>query len=279
MNAMKAIGVAVGLAFSMPAAAVTWSTQNGTAGTGTGTICNGLSCQMSFTSGSDTIKVRAYSTQTIAPSPNAGSAVSSTGTWATGTITNQGSSGFGITNRFGDLSEGISPEHAVDNQQIRDIAVYELPASVNGWNISQLGVGWWANDNDVQVWIGGANLGADYNFQNVCFSGCANPANNLTGAGSLGFTDLGVFNIGGAAGAAGTTNIVSNAVGRYIVVAGASGDANMDAFKLSTISANVCTPGTPNCGTPPNNVPLPGTIALLGAGLLGLGLARRQTRA
>lgn len=280
MKAMKVIGVAVGLALSMPAAAVTWSTQNGAAGAGTGAICNGVNCQMSFVNGADTIKIRTYSTQTVAVDPSAGSNLNISGTWATGTITNQGGSGFGMTNRFaGDLNEGTNPEHAVDNQQIRDVAVYELPTSVNGWNIAALGVGWWANDNDVQVWIGGTNLGADYNFQNVCFSGCANPANNLTGVGSLGFSNLGVFNIGGAAGAAGTTNIVSNAVGRYIVVAGGVADASYDAFKLSTISANRCTAGTPNCGTPPGEVPLPGTIALLGAGLLGLGLARRKVRA
>lgn len=50
-------------------------------------------------------------------------------------------------------------------------------------------------------------------------------------------------------------------------------DANGNSIKIDG-----CVAGTPNCGggNPPNEIPLPGTLLLLGSGLFGLSFARRR---
>jgi hypothetical protein len=46
----------------------------------------------------------------------------------------------------------------------------------------------------------------------------------------------------------------------------------------TSLPGTVCTPGTPNCGVAPPFIPEPGTLALFGTGLAGLGMWRRRRK-
>jgi hypothetical protein len=211
--------------------------------------------------------------------------------WVTANLFNYSGSGFGISNRVGgDTNEGISPEHAVDNDQVYDLIVFELP-QVTGqtWDFEAFQLGW-ASENgngvsaDVQAWFGGSSLGANYDFTKVCFSGCTGTAKTLTGAGAtaLGFTDItgGIASAGNGSCLASTGGndvcenanaiVNSSATGNYVVMSGRLGDV-LDAFKPEMIQAKLV-PGGPG-----GNTPLPGTAYLLGLGLVGaISLRRRQ---
>ena len=176
--------------------------------------------------------------------------------------------GFGIDNN-NDTGEGSSPEHAVDNNQLYDVLVFELPdknfdfrGSV--WAGRKRGVQ--AGQADVSVFFGGNDLGANYDFKNACFvgGGCANSGTGSNAKGDLSYlkfteqlssenTPINQFVSDGG----------DTTKGRYVVMTGLLGGTN-DSFKPNLLVAS--------------HVPVPGTLALLGLGLLGLGVRRTGFR-
>lgn len=241
---------------------------------GSGQSCTGgngdsANCKTTFTSvtGGLTLTARAYST----PTYDVGLPFDVSGAWKLANIAGYGSSGLGIANRVGlDTGEGASPEHAVDNEGVKDVLVLELPAG-SVWDPSAMKLGF-GTDTDVQVWVGGTALGANYDFSNACFSGCANAI-----VANLGFKEItasmGNGGAGAGAGAGGydlpfnntPVNFNTNETGRYVVITGRL-DHSADAFKVSGLGASQFFGQTP----------IPGSLALLGAGLIGFAASRRR---
>ncbi len=170
--------------------------------------------------------------------------------------------------------------HAVDNQFGSDGIVFQFGASVNlaglaiGWNGTDDTTGVY-NDSDVAVlaWTGS---GAP------TVAGAAQALAGWTLVGNL--KDVGASN-GTTAG--GTATFASTVYSSYWLVSaynsayggGTTGDTGVDAFKLLSVAGNLCTAtgGVVNnqCG-PSTKIPEPGSLALLGLGLVGLVASRRR---
>jgi hypothetical protein len=125
------------------------------------------------------VLVRAYSTQTLN---------SQSGTFSSAALitTFSGTEGFGINNTLSaiDSGETTSPEWGVDNAQLYDVMVFELPSS--GWTLDSLGLGW-ANTTgtDISVFLRGNDLGAGYDFSKACFTGCTTSGTGVNAIGAL----------------------------------------------------------------------------------------------
>lgn len=253
--------LAMGAAFAMPVAATQWTSDNATAATSPsscnttiGSTLTSAACQMSITVGTQTLKVRAYSTRTADQT--------SGGLWRSAQIAEY-TGGFGVTNLVNgtapatttDTGEGVTPEHATDNNQVFDMLVFELPSSGFdleafrlGWASEQIGSGGtYTGEADIQAFFGGNNLGSNYNFSNACLSNNVNSpctaSQNLTGAGGLGFTDITslIANGGSNVPVNTTENILGTQSGRYLVMSGALNGTN-DNFKVNMIQASALVP-------------------------------------
>ncbi len=282
MRMLVTVALFAGLAsLGTPASAAlyTWNT-TGNLSPGNGTGCaGGAACKATFTStsGGLSLAARAYST----PIYDSTQPFNISGNWVEAKI-GLYSGGIGVSNLVsGDATaESSSPNHAMDNRNVKDIMVFELPTGV--WDPESFKLGWASTDSDIQAWVGGNDIGAGFDFRNVCFSGCSGTAQTLT---ALGFSDIGsaipVASGGtqspGGASAAGGVNVPTNVAvpfattqtGRYLVMAGNLGQGSItgdnDYFKISQVVANKL-PG----------VPAPGSILLLGLGLFALGVARAR---
>ena len=247
----------------------------------------GQRCELEFLSaaGGHTLSAKAYSVNALNTITSTGVSGlgSMTGSWIEAQIALY-SGGLGIKNLVvngngtTDSYESGTPEHAVDNNQVVDVMVFELPTG--NWKFQSLSVGYTgANEstrrsdatNDVQVWVGStAPTGAD--FRGVCFSGCT-ATNDLDAAGGYQYTDLGSKVV--VPGQPYTTNPTTGIDARYIVVIGGTNAVygeKYDAFKISGLTADYRVPQPPSSG----QVPVPGTVALLGLGLAALSATRRR---
>jgi uncharacterized protein (TIGR03382 family) len=316
MKIINGISLLLALSVSGTVGATMFTTNAGTAATSTlinsggapaAMYCNSSGCQTNVPgSMAGYATITAWST----PAPAAASTTSPTdnsGTWlpaylaiyspgigisntqqlpvSTGTMSaynqlNCGTAGFPAC-PSGSNPEHVSnaPQHAIDNNGVDDILVVDFGSS--GWDVNSFSLGYTCNASTgvcggavaVEAWIGGAN-GATIDFSTEKFS--ANGDLNaipMTG----GFSRLTLTNdplTGGTINAPGTTP-----TGRYLVITGALAAGTVsdlgtatngysDAFKVSNIIATSTNTGS--------NVPTPGSLPLLGLGLLALVTIRRR---
>ena len=159
------------------------------------------------------------------------------------------------------LDPNTTPDHSMDNVGPNDVILFEFDAA--NYNPTGLTIGWRNNDSDLQVWIGGGALAAGLNL--TSYSGCSGSVCDAGELAALGFTLI----------TAGLNDLTENVertlstslTGRYMIVAGRFNRGDEDDYvKISGLAARV----------PQQQVPEPGVLGLLGAGLAALGWSRRR---
>lgn len=158
-----------------------------------------------------------------------------------------------------------SPEHAVDNKVFADSILFTF--TEGPVNLTSFNAGWAPGDSDFSVlaYTGGG----------------AGPA-SLSGSSYLGLLSKGWTLIGnyndygtGAHDFSNTTYSSYWLIGAFNTLVGGPSngtDAGDDYFKILSLAGCDCTktPTAPGCGGDGSSVPEPGTLLLMGAGLLGL---------
>jgi PEP-CTERM motif len=269
-------------------AAPTWTftsstTTTQTSGTPNTITMGGVTAQgWSNTNGSTNYD--GYSSGTT-PSPSEVSAINSYNL-ETAYLGVYGTNGLGVNNRdgtsgtgsgdYGDLASN-APEHAIDNNQRYDSVLFSFGSAVN---LTSMTTGWVgcaaATSGSTSVCDGSTPAKtADSDFTVWYYTGSsATPFSSTATYGALGsgWTLLGSYDGGSTKG---TTSISDSAgiyssywlIGAYNDVVSSGQTAGNDYFKIAGLTGTVCTTQG-GCG--PKPTPEPGTLLLMGAGMLGL---------
>ncbi|MDP1644350.1 MAG: exosortase-dependent surface protein XDP1 [Thiobacillus sp.] len=175
-------------------------------------------------------------------------------------LTPQGSRGLGI--RHADSESTSSPQHAMDNDGRKESILFSFVG--DKVNLTSSYFGWISNDSDFSVY---AYTGADVGPVSGLTYG------NLT---SNGWALVGHYNEASQSNNNGSTKTFANNIfSSYWLIGaynGASADSKNDYFKPKTVSGLTCTdnPSGQGCGTTTSEAPEPGTLLLVGIGMLGL---------
>ena len=175
-----------------------------------------------------------------------------------------GSSGLGV----GDNDEGgpsaTSPNHSVDNSGRVDSILFSFTDKVN---LTSFNAGWVYTDSDFTV---------------LAYTGGADPASlvgqSYSGLLSNGWSLIGNYSASSSTGAHDFANDTYSSywlIGALNAAVGGTQDGKYDYFKILSVAGCDCskTPNAPGCktgGGGGNGAPEPGTLLLMGAGLLGL---------
>lgn len=195
-------------------------------------------------------------------------------------LTYNGGSGLGVKNNdcgaapctgSGDTYEGSDPEHALDNDQRNDSILFSFTGdkvnlSATSFNWVSGNTGYGDSDYSVYAYTGTTPM----NLSGVTYTDAAMAA--------AGWALVGHYQGGSSTG---TKTISSTIYSSYWLIGAlnSTSDGKKDAFKLYSVTGGTCAanPGGNGCGGGTTSVPEPGTILLVGMGLLGLTRITRRT--